>query len=131
MKKFLLTLGILLAACLAANAQNKIYCELVEYEIPFSRKVNVQLDFGQESKFFADTRLVDKKGEVITFNSMVDAINYMSTLGWEFVQAYVVSTFSGGNGSSISNTNRRRWILCKTVDEDYDETLQTANQVQK
>ena len=32
---------------------------------------------------------VDENGKVKTFNSMVDALNFMSEKGWEFVQAYV------------------------------------------
>ena len=131
MKKLIL-LVIALAACCAVKAQNKIYCELVEERLLFSSKVNVQIDFGQETKFFSDTRLVGKDGKAITFNSMVDAVNYMATLGWNFEQAYVVQSISGGgNGNSISTTNTRHWILSKEVGDDYSETIQSANQVPK
>jgi hypothetical protein len=131
MKKLLFVI-IALAAGIAAHAQNKIYCELVEERLLFSSKVNVQIDFGQETKFFSDTRLVGKDGKAITFNSMVDALNYMAALGWRFEEAYVVQSLSGGsNGNSISTTNTRHWILSKDVDDDYSETLQSANQLKQ
>ena len=44
---------------------------------------------------------------------MIDALNYMSKLGWEFVQAYV--TRDSSDSSSITC-----WLLSKTVDEDND-----------
>lgn len=130
MKKLLFVI-IALAAGIAAHAQNKIYCELVEERLLFSSKVNVQIDFGQETKFFSDTRLVGKDGKAITFNSMVDALNYMAALGWELEEAYVVQSISGGNGSSISTTNTRHMLLSKNVDDDYSETLQSANQLKQ
>ena len=131
MKKIFIALLIALAASFATKAQNRIYCELVEERLLFSSKVNVQIDFGQETKFFSDTRLVGKDGKAITFNSMVDALNYMAALGWELEEAYVVQSISGGNGSSISTTNTRHMLLSKDVDDDYSETLQSANQVPK
>lgn len=40
--------------------------------------------------------MVDETGKNIVFNSMVDAMNFMGKLGWEFEQAYVV-TMGGQN----------------------------------
>ena len=130
MRKIFIVLLIALAASFAAKAQNRIYCELVEEKLLFSSKVNVHIDFGQETKFLSNTRLVDKDGKAITFNSMVDALNYMAALDWEFEEAYVVQSISGSN-NSISTTNTRHWILSKIVGDDYSETLQSANQIPK
>ena len=33
----------------------------------------------------------EETGELIRFNSMIDALNYMTEKGWEFVQAYVIT----------------------------------------
>ncbi len=75
-----------------------------------SKKVDVELDFGQSSKFFQDDRIVDPKtGKPKTFNSMVDALNFMGTLGWEFVQAYVVTS---GDQSIY------RWLVRRAVRVD-------------
>ncbi len=115
MKKMLLIIALALIACFVSNAQGKIYCELLGTQQFLSKKVTVQVDFGQQSKFFSDNRLVDEKGEVIIFNSMVDAMNYMGTLGWEFEQAYVVTV---GTGSGASNVYH--WLLSKFVGEEGD-----------
>lgn len=56
-----------------------IYHILINHE-----KFNISVDFGQQSKLFSNEALVDEKGRAISFNSMVDAMNYMSKHGWEF-----------------------------------------------
>lgn len=48
----------------------------------------------------------EKKLKSKTFNSMVDGMNYMGQNGWEFVQAYVVTTGS---------QNVYRWLLKKNL----------------
>ena len=108
-------IAFVLMGILSANAQSKIYCELLGTQQFLSKKVTVQVDFGQQSKFFSDNRLVNEQGEVIVFNSMVDAMNYMGTLGWEFEQAYVVTV---GTGSSAQNVYH--WLLSKYVGEEGD-----------
>ena len=80
-----------------------VYCELVGMQKLLSTKVNVSVDYGEETRLFQDTRMRDEQtGKVRSFNSMVDALNYMSNNGWEFVQAYVVT-----NGQQ----NVYRWLL--------------------
>lgn len=64
------------------------YCELVGISKFMSTKVSIVVDFGQADK---DKRLKDENGKAKTFNSMVDALNYMGSQGWEFVQAYAVT----------------------------------------
>ena len=46
---------------------------------------------------------------------MVDAMNYMGKLGWEFEQAYVVTLGSGASGSNVYH-----WLLSKYIGEDGD-----------
>ena len=114
MKKLLFVIVALFVA-VAASAQNKVFCELVGIQGLFTKKVNVSVDFGQESKLFSNEQLVDEKGNIITFNSMVDAMNYMSKLGWEFEQAYIVTV-----GSDSSSSTFYHWIISKVVDENGD-----------
>lgn len=54
-------------------------------------------------------KIVDQNGKEMKFNSMVDAMNYMGTLGWEFEQAYVVT---------IGQQNVYHWLMSKLVDEE-------------
>lgn len=86
-----------------------VYCELLTSPRPFSTKVNIIVDYGQETKFFQDTRLRDEEsGNLKKFNSIVDAMNYMADHGWEYIDAYVVPT---GNGSAF--VNNTHWVLRK------------------
>ena len=55
-----------------------------------STKVTIQIDFGQRDKIWKtkDTQLLDKDGKPLVLNSMIDALNFLSENGYEFVQAY-------------------------------------------
>ncbi len=59
-------------------------------------------------------KLVGEDGKPISFNSMVDAMNYMGSLGWKFEQAYVVSMPSTMGGGQ----NVYHWLLSKSISED-------------
>jgi hypothetical protein len=78
------------------NDARYIYCTIVGTTKMMSNKVTVEIDFGQAKSYWSRDRLKDETGNPIVFNSMVDALNYMSEKGWEFVQAYTV-TVGGQN----------------------------------
>lgn len=122
MKKFLLTLCITLGFILT-HAQGRTYCELVGTQNLLGKTI-VSVDFGQVS-FFSDNRLVDENGDVLKFNSMVDAMNYMGALGWEFEQAYVVTHNYGK-----SATNVYHWLLSKPYSDD-GTGLKTMNMIKQ
>lgn len=71
---------------------------IVATEKVLSSKINIIVDFGQETHLldFKDNRLRNEAGKPIAFNSVIDALNYMATQGWEFVNAYALSDGSGG-----------------------------------
>lgn len=75
----------------AATARTEEYCTLVASARFLSLKFNIFLDFGQERRLFDDNRYRNEAGKVQTFNSVVDALNFMNGQGWEFVNAFVVS----------------------------------------
>jgi hypothetical protein len=54
-----------------------------------SNKINVEVDYGQDTKFFSDTRLKDDAGRAMKFNSVSDILNYMSKEKWELITAQV------------------------------------------
>lgn len=66
------------------------YCEIIKKPKYATRKIAIQIDFGQQLNLLENTDLKDENGNYIEFNSMIDALNYMGTFGWEFVQAYIV-----------------------------------------
>ncbi len=70
------------------------YCLLIGTQ-GLGGKVSVSADFGSSGRF-ADKRLRDEEtGKVERFNSMVDALNTMSAEGWEFENAYAMSSNMG------------------------------------
>ena len=60
-----------------------VYCEIVGVQKLISKKVTITIDFGQKQSYFTDQRLYDKEGKQIVFNTMLDALNYMSERGWD------------------------------------------------
>lgn len=69
------------------------YCELLAFSKLLSRKVTVQMDFGQQIKFFStkNTRILDNSDKPRVFNSVMDALNYMGIRGWVLVNAFPVT----------------------------------------
>jgi hypothetical protein len=122
MKKILLTLCMTLG-CILSHAQGRTYCELVGTQNLLGKTI-VSVDFGQVS-LFSDNRMVDENGDVLKFNSMVDAMNYMGALGWEFEQAYVVSHNYGKSSSNVYH-----WLLSKPYSED-GAGLKTMNMIKQ
>ena len=99
----LLTICLLLGALTSqaqsapAPKQTELYCMVLATARPFSTKVSITLDYGQETKFFGDRGTVrDESGNVQKFNSVIDALNYMNSQGWMFVNAYAI-TVGGQN----------------------------------
>lgn len=100
-----------------AEPQTYQYAEIVGQNRTFRETIHVTIDYGQEPKAFINQKLIINKstGKAEKFNSMIDALNYMSSLGWEFVQAYVVPTTDSGT---------TRWILKRKLsDEELEEYL--------
>lgn len=127
MKKLFMMMVIATMMVGAANAQDlskrKVYCELIGSQKLLSLKVNVTVDFGQLQKLGSDHSLVDEEtGKKLTFNSMVDAMNYMGTLGWEFETAYIVTAGSG--------TYVYHWLMSKYVEDqdDINDGIKTRRQ---
>lgn len=68
------------------------YVQIVGSSKLLSTKINIELDFGQHDKVFSskDTQIRDENNKQVVLNSMIDALNFMSKHGYEFVQAYAV-----------------------------------------
>lgn len=113
MKK-LFTIIILVLMVLASNAQTTRYlCEIKGIEKDLTAGLKIVFDFGNHPTYSmwwglkGKQKLVDENGEEIPFNSMVDAGNYLTSKGWNFLQAYT-SVYSG---NAIVH-----WIFCKEAD---------------
>lgn len=93
MKKMVMLL--LCAAAMAGVKAQKVeqYCEMTAQAKIFSRKVTIDIDNGEERKWFSfkDTRVKDDLGKVKAFNSVVDAMNFLGRAGWKLVNAFLVT----------------------------------------
>ena len=107
MKRLATTLALLLALGTQAMAQTmpvptttpavartEEYCMILATQKFMSTKVTIAIDYGQERKFFSDNRYKDEAGKVMSFNSVIDALNFQNAQGWEFVNAYVLTVNS-------------------------------------
>lgn len=81
----------------------------------FTKKVDVTIDFGQKSGYFEQSFIRDKNGKKIRFYTVIDALNYMKFLGWEFVDAYAITIgssnvyhylFKNNGDAIIPNVNK-------------------------
>ncbi len=113
MKKLLLSAAILVCG-LTAKSQtvNDIpikdidveYVQIVGTSKLLSTRLIIQIDFGQRTKVFStkETIVRDTDGKAVEFNSMIDALNFMSQNGYEFVNAYAIT---------IGNSNVYHYLL--------------------
>lgn len=63
-------------------------------------KLTVSLDFGQKVGVFSSGKeqdVRDENGKKLLFNSMVDALNFMSKRGYTFIQAYTITAANKEN----------------------------------
>ena len=97
----------------------KVYCEIVATQKIFSNKSTVELDFGQFASFWSsDRQLVDEQGNTISFNSALDAANYMARRGWDLEEVFIVQDMTKGD----SGTPRYHGFRSKIVTDDYQIT---------
>lgn len=70
--------------------EQEVYCEIVSQQVGLlKKKVQIKVDFGDPKGVFnSNDILCNDDGKKIEFNSMIDALNYMSSQGWRFVNAY-------------------------------------------
>ncbi len=94
MKKLIIT-GFVLLTAMVANAQTDTakveqYCQVIVTPGLLSNKVSIDIDFGDEKKFWKDTRLRMDSGKIRKFKTIIDAMNYMGMAGWIFINAFLV-----------------------------------------
>lgn len=81
------------------------YCEIVG--IGTFKNVYVTIDFGQKVRttFFGLAKVSDfimgKNGKFKSFNSMIDALNFMVQNGWDFVTCYIVTEPGFGTSENV------------------------------
>lgn len=67
------------------------YLELIGQGKALSLKIKVFVDYGQDFSWKQQT-IRDAEGKSASFNSMVDALNFMDANGWEYVNNYQIES---------------------------------------
>lgn len=120
MRKLLLLLSICFSTAVWSQEfiePKYVYAEILGMERFLSKKVSITIDYGQIESIWQDARLRTEDGKIRVFNSMVDAMNFMGAMGWEFQQAYVIT---------VGNQNVYHWLLRKEysqMPDDYKDSL--------
>ncbi|WP_417885896.1 hypothetical protein [Zunongwangia sp.] len=74
------------------------YCSISPSHKTFSSHVEIKIDYGQDDTLIKNTYIRNETGEKRVFNSIIQALNYMKSLGWNLIKAYQVhnpnNTFS-------------------------------------
>lgn len=92
--------------CVAATAPLYIYCK-INGNSTLSSKLRIEVDYGQPTSTLEDTKMRDEKGKYREFNSMINALNWFATQGWELQESYA-SLSDGESGT-------RYYILRRNV----------------
>ncbi len=86
----LLILGSLQSFAQTDSVEVEQFCQVIATPRLLSNKVTIDVDFGDEKKFWSDNRLRNWEGKVKKFNTIIDAMNFMGREGWSFINAYPV-----------------------------------------
>ena len=62
------------------------YCSVVTRGKLFSSEVTIAIDFGDNPN--NRKRLRDRKGDIVDFTTVIDALNYLGEQGWKLVNAF-------------------------------------------
>lgn len=103
MKKILITFTLLFSLVSFGQTINGVaikdldvqYLQIIGTSKFMSSKLNIRIDIGQRTKLISSNSDVagikDANGEVLIFNSIIDALNFMSANGYEFVTSNIVT----------------------------------------
>lgn len=87
MKKYLLVLMLLVANIAYSQTTRPAYCDVMAWNFWGFGKVYITIDLGAERY----GSICDEKHKSIKFNTAIDALNYMSKLGWSVKDTYYLS----------------------------------------
>ena len=112
MKKILLFVTLITTTTLFAQETKEVYCHVSPGMGTswFGNDCTISVDFGQAKKITQPLIVVDEMGEPIVFNSIIDALNWMSSLGWRFKQAFTIT-------DPLSKDNIYHYLLTKEIQE--------------
>lgn len=71
------------------------YALIIEQRDLRSNSIAVYFDFGQESGYFNVEFILDENGNKFHIFSIVDALNYMKELGWDYIDRNMIIKADG------------------------------------
>ena len=86
------------------------YCEVLAIGKFLSNKVSITIEYGNEKSMWIDKRAKDETGQVVTFNNVIDALNYMGLRGWKLHSSLLL-----GSGPYVYHYIFRKEFI-KTID---------------
>jgi hypothetical protein len=84
-----------------------VYCLIKGKSKFMSNNLNIVIDDGSSNGSTWNPKinyLKDENGKKISFESMVSALNFMATKGWQFVQGYAIT---------VDKETEYHWLLKK------------------
>lgn len=93
------------------------YCEIICGHLPSYKGSGAIIDFGQPVEALHYNLLRTDQDKKIRFNSSIEALNYMVSRGWEFVQAYT---------SGADNDNNYTHMLLRIATTQLSEAQKAA-----
>lgn len=86
------------------------YCLILATSKFLSSQVTITIDFGQETGLltqYKDRAVYDEaSGKLKSFNSVIDALNWMNSQGWEFINAYAIT---------VGNQNVYHYVMKRDI----------------
>lgn len=83
------------------------YCSVIARGRLLSEEVTIAIDYGDNPN--NRKRLRDKKGDIIKFSSVIDALNFQGEQGWKLVNAFPVSGASNSAPQYTYVFKREYW----------------------
>lgn len=102
MKKLIIIAVLMFGMTTTAQTVNGFTFEEIDQEFVqivgtaklMSNRVNITINFGQENKVWNskdDGIILDASGKKKKFNTMIDALNFMHSMGYDYVDAYAIT----------------------------------------
>lgn len=117
MKKLILTALLILGISGLSAKTVTVYCKIKEIpsaNISLAQNyVRILVDDGSPERMFKRNTIDNPNGKPMDFYSLVDAMNYLSSEGWQFCQAYEVTDHEDGK----ADTHTTYVIMKKEIDD--------------
>ena len=113
--KLTTTISIMLLSTLSAYSQlivdgvniNEVkgleFVQIVGKGKLFNDDINIKIDYGQQRSLFKPKKmnLQDKDGKKLNFQSIIHAMNFMNSNGWEYIDSHIITLEGFGGNQNV------------------------------